>query len=49
MIEYKMLRVKADTYKQLKMVALELDIPLTKLVDKLLEEYAKQINKKKPV
>lgn len=40
-----MLRVKAETYKQLKQISLNLDIPLTKLIDKLLETYKNQ-NKK---
>jgi predicted DNA-binding ribbon-helix-helix protein len=37
-----MLRVKTETYKQLKPIALDFDIPLTKLIDKLLEEHQKQ-------
>lgn len=41
MKEYKMLRVNADTYKRLKQIALDLDIPLTKLIDKLLDEHQK--------
>lgn len=42
MQDYKMLRVKSETYKQLKQLALDFDIPLTKLIDKLLEEHQKQ-------
>jgi predicted DNA-binding ribbon-helix-helix protein len=38
MIEYKMLRVKADTYKKLKQMALDRNITLTKLIDELLRE-----------
>ena len=41
MQDYKMLRVKSETYKQLKQLALDFDIPLTKLIDKLLEEHQK--------
>ena len=37
-----MLRVKTITYKQLKQIALDFDNPLTKLIDKLLEEHQKQ-------
>ncbi|MCX7106215.1 MAG: hypothetical protein NTV66_01395, partial [Methylococcales bacterium] len=40
--DYKMLRVKTETYKQLKQIALDFDIPLTKLIDKLLEAHQKQ-------
>jgi len=42
MQDYKMLRVKAETYKQLKQLALDFDIPLTQLIDKLLEEHQTQ-------
>ena len=42
MQDYKMLRVKTETYKQLKQIALDFDSPLTKLIDKLLEEHQKQ-------
>ena len=42
MQDYKMLRVKTETYKQLKQIALDFDIPLTRLIDKLLEEHQKQ-------
>ena len=42
MQDYKMLRVKTETYKQLKQLALDFDSPLTKLIDKLLEEHQKQ-------
>ena len=37
-----MLRVKSETYKKLKLLALELDIPLTRLIDKLLSEHTEQ-------
>ena len=37
-----MLRVKTETYKQLKQIALDFDNPLTKLIDKLLEEHQNQ-------
>ena len=37
-----MLRVKTETYKQLKQIALDFDSPLTKLIDKRLEEHQKQ-------
>ena len=42
MQDYKMLRVKTETYKRLKQIALDFDMPLTKLIDKLLEEHQKQ-------
>lgn len=45
MIEYKMLRVNSETYKQLKQLALDLDIPLTRLIDKLLSVYLNQEQK----
>jgi hypothetical protein len=42
MTEYKMLRVKASTYKELKQMALDLDVPLTKLIDILLSQTQKK-------
>ena len=37
-----MLRVKTETYKQLKQLALDFDSTLKKLIDKLMEEHQKQ-------
>ena len=39
MSNYKSVRIKKETYKQMKLIAVELDIPFTKLIDLLLEKY----------
>lgn len=36
---YKSARIKNDTYKKLKALAVEEEIPLTRLLDKLLDKY----------
>lgn len=36
---YKSARIKNDTYKELKLLAIELDMPLTQLIDFLLKHY----------
>ena len=36
---YKSARIKNDTYKELKILAIELDMPLTQLIDLLLKHY----------
>jgi predicted DNA-binding ribbon-helix-helix protein len=39
---YKSARIKTETYKQLKLIAIERGMPLTQLIDFLLEEYLKK-------
>lgn len=34
-------RIKKDTYKKLKQLALDLDVPLTRLIDIMYEHYQK--------
>ena len=36
---YQSVQVKKTTYKELKLLAIELEIPFTRLIDKLLEDY----------
>ena len=38
---YKTVRVKTETYKKLKQLALDLDMPLTRLINLLYNEYTK--------
>lgn len=35
---YKAVRIKTDTYKKIKQLALDMDIPITRLIDRLYEE-----------
>ena len=44
MQDYKMLRVKAETYKQLKQLALDFDIQLTKLIVDILLYGGEDVN-----
>jgi len=39
MSNYKSVRIKTETYKQMKLIAVELDISFAKLMDLLLEKY----------
>lgn len=35
---YKAVRIKTDTYKKIKQLALDVDMPITRLIDRLYEE-----------
>jgi hypothetical protein len=39
---YKSARIKIETYKKLKLLAIELDMPLTQVIDLLYNEYMKK-------
>jgi len=38
---YKSVRIKSDTYKKLKLLSVETEIPITKLIDLIYAEYLK--------
>ncbi|MBZ4202760.1 MAG: ribbon-helix-helix domain-containing protein [Methylovulum sp.] len=38
---YKSVRIKSDTYKKLKLLSVETEIPITKLIDLMLIDYLK--------
>lgn len=40
---YKSMRVKAGTYKNIKRLSVETDIPMTRLIDIMYDEYIKSI------
>lgn len=39
---YKAVRIKADTYKKIKLLAIELGVPITKLIERMLETFIEQ-------
>jgi hypothetical protein len=39
---YKSARIKIETYKKLKLLSVELDMPLTQVIDLLYNEYMKK-------
>lgn len=38
---YKSVRVKTDTYKKLKRLAVEMEVPITRLIDLMYDAYIK--------
>ena len=38
---YRSVRIKADTYKKLKLLAVEMEVPITRLIDLIHDEYTK--------
>ena len=36
---YKAVRIKTDTYKKIKLLAVEMDMPITRLIDLMYDEY----------
>lgn len=36
---YKAVRIKTDTYKKIKLLAIELDVPITQLIERMLETF----------
>jgi predicted DNA-binding ribbon-helix-helix protein len=38
---YKSVRVKTETYKKLKLLAVEMEVPITQLIDLMHEEHLK--------
>jgi len=38
---YKSVRIKSGTYKKLKLLSVEMEMPMTKLIDLMLSEYLK--------
>jgi hypothetical protein len=44
---YKSARIRIETYKELKLLALELDMPLTQVIEMLYNEYRKHGSKPK--
>jgi hypothetical protein len=37
---YKAVRIKTDTYKKIKLLAVELDMPITQLIERMFEAFA---------
>jgi len=36
---YKAVRIKTETYKKIKLLAVELDIPITQLIERMFETF----------
>ena len=45
-MNYKSARIKADTYKKLKLLSAEKGIPLTRLIDTITDSYIIRMDKK---
>ena len=39
---YKAVRIKTETYKKIKLLAVELDIPITKLIERMSEMFTEK-------
>jgi len=47
-IKYKSVRIRSETYKKLKLLSVELEIPVVKIIDMLCDKHANEVESHPP-